>query len=231
MKLIALIVCLSVLIGCTTGGFDYNGVTKDSLISLGVARVFDTHNNFVGSCVAVSPDLLMTDYHVVKDTDSPLRIEGVVCDTIYVDPIYDIAVLRLRGHHIRIRAIGWPRWGEPIVSIGYVGSGHTGYPITLPGHITSSNLGGYLGYSGGTGPGMSGGPVFNLSGEIVGLVEGCLKYPGSMLGDYPNLTVDIAVPGPYLINALRAVDPNGPDLGHQPPEPVGPFPEPPPQGV
>jgi S1-C subfamily serine protease len=136
----------------------------------------------LGSGFQINPDgLVVSNYHVVSEyTSHPgrYRIEYVShngskgeLQLIDIDVISDLSLLKkddYRGEYLEL-ASGLPRQGESIFSIGNPHDlGLTVVPGTYNG-IASHSLYERIHFSGSINPGMSGGPVLNTQGEVIGV--------------------------------------------------------------
>jgi len=122
-----------------------------------------------GSGFLVSNDgLLVTNYHVIA--------EGVVAS----DKSRDVAILKARGHNFRPLSLGNSdrvQVGEDVVAIGS--------PLSLESTVsngivsgmrTAEDLGGkFLQVTAPISPGSSGGPLFNMMGEVIGITTMYIK--------------------------------------------------------
>lgn len=136
----------------------------------------------LGSGFLVSADgLIVTNFHVVAAyTDAPeryhlefVRINGEsgALDVINFDVVNDLALLRRADPPGYFLALGdaLPAQGEAIYSIGNPHDlGWTVVPGTYNG-ITAHSAFERIHFSGSVNPGMSGGPVINASGEVIGV--------------------------------------------------------------
>lgn len=144
--------------------------------------------NSVGTAYAVSSDLWMTAAHVVRDCDSLALVvgprQGIRPKSVWVHPDYDLALIETKplGQPVLAPATIRPRRGDE----GF----HIGYPGGKPGDIVSRKMTeGQMHTRGAierlepidiwaerarfpesltTLGGISGGPVFNDRGEVVG---------------------------------------------------------------
>jgi Trypsin-like peptidase domain len=129
--------------------------------------------------------LILTNYHVIAEGTSALvklpdgafyLVDGVVA----ADKVRDIAVIKARGEGFRALALGNSdrvRVGEGVVAIGN--------PLSLESSVsngivsgirTDEGLGGkFLQITTPISPGSSGGPLFNMEGEVVGITTMYLK--------------------------------------------------------
>ncbi len=161
--------------------------------------------------------LLVTNYHVVSEyTDHPERydVEFVRLDgekgplsLVKVDVVNDLALLRLDqapGYFIEL-ATTLPAHGESIYSIGNPHDlGWTVVPGTYNG-ITAHSLYERIHFSGSVNPGMSGGPVLNQAGQVIGVNVATAGNQLSFLVPLNRLNEFIAQPSPEAIE-LESLD-------------------------
>ncbi len=139
-------------------------------------------SQFAGTAFFFSENLLVTNYHVVKDTagfsvvlEDGREFEGVLEG---YDGDSDLAVIRVEGKELPPRLViaNTVVLGEPVVGIGY--------PLGLQQSITQGIVSGVnvessfvleersvrlLQIDASINPGNSGGPLFNCLGEVVGV--------------------------------------------------------------
>ncbi|HEY8567934.1 serine protease [Microbulbifer sp.] len=180
---------LAMLLWCCAGAAlaqSYEQLYSDYRGSLYQIRLIERSSNSkagLGSGFQISADgLVATNYHVVSEAvHEPdryslkyLSVDGKEGDLelLDVDVINDLAILRQKGEagkdHLRL-ANTPPSKGETIVSMGNpLDLGMTIVPGTYNGIATGSFYD-RIHFSGSINPGMSGGPVINRNGEVVGI--------------------------------------------------------------
>jgi hypothetical protein len=140
----------------------------------------DGHPVAQGTGFLVSRDgRIVTNYHVINGASSAIvklpdgafyDVDGVVA----FDKIRDLAVIKAHGQNFRVVALGDSdrvQVGEAIVAIGS--------PLSLESTVSSGIVSGIRTIEGKGGkflqvtapisPGSSGGPLFNMAGEVVGI--------------------------------------------------------------
>ncbi|WGL16121.1 serine protease [Microbulbifer bruguierae] len=158
---------------------DYRG----SLYQIRLIELSSNSKAGLGSGFQISADgLIATNYHVVSEAVSDpekyslkyLSVDGQEGDLelLDVDVINDLAILRQKGQpgkeHLQLSQTP-PSKGETIVSMGNpLDLGMTIVPGTYNG-IASGSFYQRIHFSGSINPGMSGGPVINRSGQVVGI--------------------------------------------------------------
>jgi len=139
-----------------------------------------------GSGFFVSKDgLIVTNYHVMAEGVSAVAklpdgafylIDGVLAS----DKARDVAILKAQGHNFRTLTLGNSdrvQVGEEVVAIGS--------PLSLESTVSNGIVSGiravkeegakYLQVTAPISPGSSGGPLFNLRGEVIGITTMYLK--------------------------------------------------------
>ncbi|MGC2332538.1 MAG: trypsin-like peptidase domain-containing protein [Candidatus Acidiferrales bacterium] len=139
-----------------------------------------------GTGFLVSTDgRILTNYHVIKGTSSAIvklpdgafyDVDGVVA----FDKARDLAVIKPHGENFRVVTLGNSdrvQVGEEIVAIGS--------PLSLESTVSSGIVSGirtieeeggkFLQITAPISPGSSGGPLFNMAGEVVGITTLYLK--------------------------------------------------------
>jgi S1-C subfamily serine protease len=139
-------------------------------------------NGGLGSGVVIGLDedgyLIATVLHVVDS--GAVTVEGVLAEVVASDPDADTALIRIKdeGQGWTVRELADPVQGEAVVAVGWAGQSVGTERVAYRGHVVSVhwNTGGHLGGAAintGGFPGMSGGPVFNEKGQVVGVIRGC----------------------------------------------------------
>jgi S1-C subfamily serine protease len=160
----------------------------------GSVVVISRNGSHSGTGFVVDPEgHVMTNYHVIRGArkigvkiqvdlergqTEVQSVEDVA--VIAAEPKMDVAVLRLsnlggRPRPAKVAHSVMPRTGEPVFAIGHPGLGGTVLAHTLTQGIISSDnreIQGvtYLQTTAPVNPGNSGGPLFNMKGEVVGMV-------------------------------------------------------------
>mgnify|MGYP000112015325 CR=1 FL=1 len=158
---------------------DYRG----SLYQIRLIELSSNSKAGLGSGFQISTDgLIATNYHVVSEAvHHPekyalkyLSVDGKEgeLELLDVDVINDLAILRQKGQpggdFLRLASKS-PSKGETIVSMGNpLDLGMTIVPGTYNG-IASGSFYDRIHFSGSINPGMSGGPVINRNGQVVGI--------------------------------------------------------------
>ena len=164
----------------------YEQLYSDYRGSLYQIRLIESASNSkasLGSGFQISADgMIATNYHVVsqavsdpeKYTLNYLSVDGEEgeLELLDVDVVNDLAILRQKNkagkQHLKL-AQTKPQKGETIISMGNpLDLGMTLVPGTYNG-IASGSFYDRIHFSGSINPGMSGGPVINRNGEVVGI--------------------------------------------------------------
>jgi hypothetical protein len=177
-----------------------------------------------GSGFVVSKDgLIVTNYHVIAEgvsavaklpDDAFYLIDGVLAS----DKVRDVAVLKAHGHNFRTLPLGNSdriQVGEEVVAIGS--------PLSLESTVSNGIVSGiravkeeggkYLQITAPISPGSSGGPLFNMAGEVVGITTMYLKG-----GENLNFAIPINDAKRLLLTNSSKLQslPNEPDLAALP---------------
>lgn len=131
-----------------------------------------------GAGVAVSDNLVATASHVVRGTATVEIVIGkqtLVGKVIFDDATYDLALVRVDAKLKAIKLCLDPEVGEFAAAVGHPGSMFnsvgTGIVSGLEREVQMSEvlLTGLLQTSACLNPGNSGGPLFNIDGELLGI--------------------------------------------------------------
>ncbi len=172
-----------------------------------VAFVFATgeRGGASGTAFVVHPDgLLVTALHVVEEareiTVVLLGRQSYPADVVAVSTDYDLAVLRipLRGYPV-LPLAGSVRQGEEVLVIGYPLANVLGdYEVTVTKGVVSAvrTQLGLVQIDAAMNPGVSGGPVLNLRGEVIGVAVSGLRT---------RQLVNFASPASAVTNLLESI--------------------------
>jgi S1-C subfamily serine protease len=176
--------------------------------------------------------LLLTNYHVVEGCKA-ISIHGQVASLVSFDPKDDLAVLHTpprSGSVAALRVRPAVRAGERVVAVGFPLTGFlaaqanvtTGDVSSLAGIGNDSR---YLQVTAPVQPGNSGGPPFDASGNVIGVVSAkldAIKVAG-ITGDIPenvNFALKAVVVQAFLIfhfityqTATSQTERSAPDIG------------------
>ena len=158
-----------------------------------------------GSGFIVSADgYILTNAHVVADADEvTVRMTDrreYPAKVIGIDPRTDVAVIKIEGKNLPVVRIGDPaklRPGEWVLAIGS--------PFTFENSVTAgivsatgrsmpgeSGLVPFIQTDVAVNPGNSGGPLFNLNGEVVGINSQIYSRSGGYMGISFAIPIDVA---------------------------------------
>ena len=177
----------------------------------------------VGSGVIMTSDgYIATNYHVVEDAVdiSVIMSNGITYEADFIDgdELNDIAVIKVDAKNLPAAKLGSSqnsRVGDQVMAIGtphsinYQGTMTSGYISALNRRFVEQNTNGtvkkvlYLIQTDtSVNPGNSGGPLFNMSGEVIGIVA--LKIAGE---NYEGL--GFAIPMESVIDMINDIIRNG----------------------
>ena len=138
-----------------------------------------------GSGFCIAPDLIATNRHVIEGATQPnIQVIGMnatyAVDHVEIDPIEDVAILRVRAglKPFRLGEPGFVEPGDQVVAIGYPApsSNQPSENIYVSNGIVNSIRPSRISrerviyFDAKIGPGMSGGPLINDLGEVIGIV-------------------------------------------------------------
>src|SRR5690606_38157861 len=161
-----------------------------------------------GSGFIVSPDgYILTNAHVVADADQvTVRLTDrreYQAKVVGVDPRSDVAVLKIDAKNLPTVRIGDPsklRPGEWVLAIGspfgFDNSATAGIVSATARSLPSDDATNYVPFiqtDVAANPGNSGGPLFNLNGEVVGINSQIFSRTGGYMGLSFAIPIDIAL--------------------------------------
>lgn len=193
---------------------------RDQIYQLRIIELSSGKQAALGSGFQINAEgLLISNYHVISDYiryPDRYRMEYVSHDgkegelsLINIDVINDLSLLKISNapETYLTLADALPEHGEPIYSIG---NPHDLGLIVVPGTyngITAHSAYERIHFSGSINPGMSGGPVLNENGEVVGVNVSTYGDQISFLISLSRLTAFIERAGktPIALSELNAV--------------------------
>ncbi len=158
-----------------------------------------------GSGFIVSPDgVILTNAHVVADaTDVTVRLTDrreFKARVVGVDARTDVAVLRIEGRDLPTVKFGDPaklRPGEWVVAIGspfgFDNSVTAGIVSATSRSLPDGQYTPFIQTDAAVNPGNSGGPLFNMAGEVVGINSQIYSRTGGFMGISFAIPIDIAI--------------------------------------
>jgi serine protease Do len=157
-----------------------------------------------GSGFIVSADgYILTNAHVVADADEvTVRMTDrreYAAKVIGIDKQTDIAVLKIKASNLPVVKIGDPsklRPGEWVLAIGspftFENSVTAGIVSATARTMPGEDLVGFIQTDVAVNPGNSGGPLFNLNGEVVGINSQIYSRSGGYMGLSFAIPIDLA---------------------------------------
>jgi serine protease Do len=160
----------------------------------------------VGSGFIISPDgYIVTNAHVVEDMDSivvglPDRTE-LTAQVIGKDKRSDIALLKVKADAklpaVKIGDSGKVKVGQWVLAIGspfgFERSATQGIISALGRNLPSDNYVPFIQTDAAVNPGNSGGPLFNLDGEVIGVNSQIYSRSGGYQGVSFAIPIDVAM--------------------------------------
>ncbi|MFO1352616.1 MAG: DegQ family serine endoprotease [Gammaproteobacteria bacterium] len=159
----------------------------------------------VGSGFIISDDgYVLTNAHVVEDNDNIVvglndRTE-LPAKVVGSDPRTDIALLKVESRNLPTVKIGDPhqlKVGQWVLAIGSpFGFDHTATQGIISGlgrNLPSGNYVPFIQTDAAVNPGNSGGPLFNLNGEVIGINSQIYSRTGGYQGVSFAIPIDVAI--------------------------------------
>ena len=158
-----------------------------------------------GSGFIVAPDgYILTNAHVVADaSEVTVRLTDrreFTAKVIGVDKRTDVALIKIAGKDLPIVRIGDPaklRAGEWVVAIGspfgFDNSVTAGIVSAISRSVPDSQYTPFIQTDAAVNPGNSGGPLFNMAGEVVGINSQIYSRTGGYMGISFAIPIDIAM--------------------------------------
>jgi len=159
----------------------------------------------VGSGFILSEDgYILTNAHVVEDTETitvGLRDRRELeAEVVGTDPRSDVALLKVEANDLPSVTIGDPdalRVGQWVMAIGSpFGFDHTATQGIISGlgrNLPSGNYVPFIQTDAAVNPGNSGGPLFNLDGEVIGINSQIYSRTGGYQGVSFAIPIDVAM--------------------------------------
>ena len=168
---------------------------SDTLRSLGVYVIRTEHG--YGSGFSMSDTIIVTAQHVIRNA-TIIYVDGEVAELLVSDARTDVAILRVPSHPRPHLKFAETARGDRVRAVGYALHRGKVWSMVVHGHIAGF-ADGRVTFAGGVGPGMSGGPLFDVEGRVIGLASHVFVWqrPGT-----PNPTLANFVPPQWIIMML-----------------------------
>ena len=205
MKNIVLAVFFVFLTGCSNiyHNLDHRDTTK-TIHDLGVVPIH-VDQGFIGSGFAISDHFIVTANHVIM-TNYHYYVNDIPVTVYKQDPVNDIAILYIEKHHFKILKLADPLLTQNVYAAGYIGYNQTYYPIICGGRITSIDFNNRILSNCGLQPGMSGCPLLNDNGDVVGVTTSCMVWDEyDILKQFPNTSMSIFTKSEKITQLLTVV--------------------------
>lgn len=152
----------------------------------------------IGSSFAISPHFIVTVYHITSRY--PHICFNNIPGTLYqIDPQHDIAIYAVPSHNFRIYELDNPQLGEEVNNLGWINILHKTRLITNKLTTTNLDIDGYLLFTGAVHAGMSGGPILNKNGKVIGINSACPDWAeGTLPFPIPNSAIVIGASSKYI---------------------------------
>ncbi|MBL8259628.1 MAG: DegQ family serine endoprotease [Candidatus Competibacteraceae bacterium] len=173
----------------------------------------DRQANSLGSGFIISPDgYILTNAHVARDADKIIaRLSDLrerPAKVIGVDELTDVAVLKIEGENLQAVKIGDSdtlEVGEWVLAIGSpFGLEHTatqGIVSAVGRNLPSGTYVPFIQSDVAVNPGSSGGPLFNLRGEVIGINSQIYSSTGGYMGLSFAIPIKLAM---QVVEQLKA---------------------------
>ena len=193
--------------------YGYRGIPDEMLERFGIPRQFRDMPQqkreaiSYGSAFILKDNYIMTNFHVEENATEVIvslsdRRE-FVAEVIGVDPLSDLAVLKVQGQDLPTVNTGNSeklKVGDWVIAIGSPFSfdfSVTAGIVSAKGRsIQNNNIGNYVPFlqtDVAINPGNSGGPLFNLDGEVVGINSQIYSRSGGYQGLAFAIPINVAV--------------------------------------
>lgn len=163
------------------------------------------HNQSLGSGFIIDRDgYILTNAHVVADADE-VKVgltdkREFTAKLVGMDPRTDIALLKIPAGDLPVVNIGDPsrlQVGEWIVAIGtpfgFANSVTQGIVSAKGRALPGDKIVSFIQTDAAINPGSSGGPLFNLNGEVVGINSQIYSQSGGYMGLSFAIPIDVAI--------------------------------------
>ena len=184
----------------------------NSVVSINITATSDpnffgqtTQTAGAGSGFILTPDgYIVTNYHVVGDADTVkvTLYNGDSYDAQYIggDEDYDIAVIKIEGKNLPVVKLGKSddvKVGEWVAAIGApFGLDNTvtaGIVSAKSRNLPDEQFVPFIQTDVAVNPGNSGGPLFNMKGEVIGINSQIFSTSGGFMGLSFAIPIDLAV--------------------------------------
>ena len=201
--------CLVILIGVILAGCmvapPMSGVLRDAVTVenafSGVRCIVSDTGHGTGFIVRVDKKgvYLATASHVANMPNP--RVKGHPLTVIRVHEHYDLAVVRHSryGGFDKIYTFQRPRLADRAYLLGFTWKGTA--RMQTRGIVSSLDFASHITYDGGVHPGMSGGPLVDERGQVLGMIIGA---PYMKHRPMANPTVAICVPSDVIVEFLKS---------------------------
>lgn len=168
---------------------------SDTLDTYGV-YVVNTGTGY-GSGFSMSDTIVVTAFHVVHNA-AVIFVDGEPAELLASNEEMDIAILRVRCRPRPHLELAEPERGDVVRAVGYAGYKSGVWSMIVEGRVAGF-AGGYVTVTGGIGPGMSGGPLLDTEGRVVGLTSHAFVW---QRWGTPNPTLVNFVPSNWIRTVL-----------------------------
>lgn len=176
----------------------------------GIYRVF-AHGRFQGTAFRIDEHYAATAAHVIRGSNSnDFTLDDAAADLVMLNDSADVALFRSEALTGKTYTFAGADFLQRAFCVSYVGADGFGWPIVTSGRVSSPQVAGHIWFDGGVQPGMSGGPVFNDNGGVLGLVHSATYWFESQSAMGVNSVMgQIVSKGPIetMLSVARDVNP------------------------
>jgi S1-C subfamily serine protease len=199
--LILLLVILAMQSGCSSVPVQDSLAPTIHNAATGVVSVMGDEERGTGIVISRMEGqwVIVTCAHVINKPGD-YWVDDFKASILGVNKENDVGVLVVRdtGQHYQVlHPAAHVKLLEHVTAVGILSAGW----VFMDGHIASLSLEGNIVMNTGLQPGMSGGPVLDDAGEVVGMTDAC-----ALAWDSPNETFGFAVPASTVAWAVKHLD-------------------------